>query len=85
VRFLANENFPLVAVEALRQQGHDILWIRIEAPGSRDVTVLEMAQAESRIVLTFDRDFGEECLSRRFACNHWYYSISSQNDLLRTG
>lgn len=59
MRFLANENFPLVAVEALRQQGHDILWIRIEAPGSRDVTVLEMAQAEERILLTFDRDFGE--------------------------
>ncbi len=59
MRFLANENFPGQAVEALRQQGHDILWIRTEAPGSPDVTVLEMAEVEERILLTFDRDFGE--------------------------
>ncbi len=59
MRFLANENFPGEAVEALREEGHDILWIRTEAPGSRDIAVLEMAQAEERILLTFDRDFGE--------------------------
>ena len=26
--FLADENFPLDAVEALRQSGHDVAWIR---------------------------------------------------------
>lgn len=59
MRFLANENFPLVAVEVLRQQGHDVVWIRTESPGISDPEVLSRAQAEDRILLTFDKDFGE--------------------------
>jgi hypothetical protein len=39
VRFLANENFPLDAVEALRTEGHDVAWIRRDAPGSTDLEV----------------------------------------------
>lgn len=59
MRFLANENFPLDAVEALRQNGHDVAWIRIDSPGISDPEVLSRAQAENRIILTFDKDFGE--------------------------
>jgi predicted nuclease of predicted toxin-antitoxin system len=59
MRFLANENFPLDAVEALRQNGHDVVWIRVESPGISDPEVLSRAQAENRILLTFDKDFGE--------------------------
>ncbi len=59
MRLLANENFPLAAVAALRENGHDVAWIRIDAPGIPDGAVLARAQAESRILLTFDKDFGE--------------------------
>lgn len=59
MRFLADENFPKNAVLALQQQGHDVLWIRIDAPGSSDQGILARAQAEERIILTFDKDFGE--------------------------
>lgn len=59
MRFLANENFPLDAVEALRQQDHDVVWIRTESPGISDPEVLSRTQAEERILLTFDKDFGE--------------------------
>lgn len=59
MRFLANENFPLDAVEALRAVGHDVGWIRTDAPGSRDEEVLARAQAELRVLLTFDKDFGD--------------------------
>lgn len=59
MRLLANENFPLDAVEALRAQGHDIIWIRTESPGIRDIEVLALARTENRILLTFDKDFGE--------------------------
>lgn len=59
MRILANENFPSIAVDALRSHGHDVAWIRTDAPGSRDVDVLRRAQAEDRIVVTFDKDFGE--------------------------
>lgn len=59
MRFLANENIPLDAVEALRGIGHDVAWIRTDSPGSRDQEVLARAVSEQRILLTFDKDFGE--------------------------
>ena len=59
MRLLANENFPLDAVEALRVNGHDVAWIREDARGSRDDEVLARAQKEERILITFDKDFGE--------------------------
>src|SRR5262245_29895144 len=59
MRLLANENFPLDAVEALRGAAHDVLWIREDARGSADAQILQIAQDENRIVVTFDKDFGE--------------------------
>ena len=59
MRFLANENFPRLAVEALRERGHDVLWTRTVAPGEPDASVLSRARAEGRVLLTFDKDFGE--------------------------
>ncbi len=59
MRLLANENFPGDAVAALRDRGHDVAWVRTDAPGSRDTEVLSRAQAEDRIIVTFDKDFGE--------------------------
>jgi predicted nuclease of predicted toxin-antitoxin system len=59
MRFLANENFPLDAVEVLRLGGHDVGWVRTDAPGSPDAVVLARAQAETRVLLTFDKDFGD--------------------------
>ncbi len=59
MRFLANENFPLDVVEALRAAGHDVAWVRTDAPGSSDRQVLAWAVAERRILLTCDKDFGD--------------------------
>ena len=59
MRFLANENFPGDAVTALEAAGHDIVWVRTAAPGSKDEEILAWAVRESRVVLTFDKDFGE--------------------------
>jgi predicted nuclease of predicted toxin-antitoxin system len=59
VRLLANENFPGLAVEALRGRGHDVAWIRVDAPGSSDREVLARAASEGRLLITFDKDFGE--------------------------
>ena len=59
MRLLANENFPADAVDALREVGHDVVWIRTDAPDSTDDLILQRAQAEGRILLTFDKDFGE--------------------------
>jgi predicted nuclease of predicted toxin-antitoxin system len=59
MRILANENFPEDAVMALRRAGHDVAWIRTDAPGSTDEEVLRRAQVEYRLLVTFDKDFGE--------------------------
>ena len=59
MRFLANENFPGDAVRAVARAGHDIVWVRTAAPGSTDEEVLAWAVREDRVLLTFDRDFGE--------------------------
>ena len=59
MRFLADENFPGAAVSALAAAGHDIVWVRKFAPGSSDDAIVAWAAREQRIVLTFDKDFGE--------------------------
>ena len=59
MRFLADENFPGDIVDALRSDGHDVKWIHEFAPGAPDRDVLAYAQAEERVLLTFDKDFGE--------------------------
>lgn len=59
MRFLANENVPLDVVDAVRCLGHDVAWVRTDAPGSNDQVILQRAVAEVRILLTFDKDFGD--------------------------
>jgi predicted nuclease of predicted toxin-antitoxin system len=59
MRILADENFPGGAGAALRERGHDVTWVQSDAPGISDAEVLAHAQAEGRILVTFDKDFGE--------------------------
>jgi hypothetical protein len=39
--------------------GHDVVWVRNAAPGMGDPDVLAWAKRDARILLTFDKDFGE--------------------------
>ncbi len=59
MRLCANENISEDCVLKLRQNGHDVLWIRESAPGSPDLDVLARAHRENRLLLTFDKDFGQ--------------------------
>jgi len=59
MRFLANENFPAAAIRALQAVGHDVIWVRVTSPGATDAEVLAWAAREERVLLTFDKDFGE--------------------------
>jgi uncharacterized protein DUF5615 len=59
MRFLANESFAGAAVQALTAAGHDVVWVRTAAPGMTDPDVLAWAVREERVLLTFDKDFGE--------------------------
>ena len=65
MRLLADENFPKPVVDALRADGHELLWARTDLAGTSDVTLLELAESESRIVLTLDKDFWQIAVQRR--------------------
>jgi predicted nuclease of predicted toxin-antitoxin system len=65
MRLLADENFPMPIVEALRSDGHDILWARTDCAGWSDVVLLDLAESEARIVLTLDKDFWHIAVQRR--------------------
>lgn len=58
MRLLADENIPGASVSWLRGRGHDVAAIAVIEPGASDHTVLARAAAESRVLLTFDRDYG---------------------------
>ena len=57
--FLANENFPVNSIRLLRKVGHNVASIIEDTPGVKDYTILKRAYEEKRLILTFDRDYGE--------------------------
>jgi len=59
MQFLANENFPIKSVLLFRQSGFDIKAIGTDNPSIADEEVIEIANKEDRIILTFDKDYGE--------------------------
>lgn len=65
MRLLADENFPKPIIDALRAEGHDVLWARTDLAGASDVALLDLAESDSRIVLTLDKDFFLIAVQRR--------------------
>jgi Domain of unknown function (DUF5615) len=63
-RFIADENFPGVAVRRLRAAGRDIEWVRETHAGISDEMVWDLAVAQQRTILTLDKDFGELAFRR---------------------
>ena len=59
MKFLANENVPTASVAMLKAAGHDIQHVGEVCPGEPDADILELARRQGRIVVTFDRDYGE--------------------------
>jgi predicted nuclease of predicted toxin-antitoxin system len=59
IALLADENFPIASVARLRTSGFDVVAISEVARGAPDVDVLRMAREQNRVLITFDRDFGE--------------------------
>lgn len=59
IKLLADENVPLPTVWRLRENGFDIASMSELNPGVDDLEVLRTARQEQRVLITFDRDFGE--------------------------
>lgn len=64
MKLLADENFPRSVVDALRHDGIDVVWVRQQMPSAKDEDILSYAIAESRVLVTFDKDFGELAFRR---------------------
>lgn len=64
MRLLANENIPLASIRKLREAGLDVASVLEGSPGVTDAKVLAQAADEQRIILTFDRDYGELVFGR---------------------
>src|SRR5690349_20144869 len=59
MQLLANENIPASVVQDLRARGHDVFSVKESMRGAEDPEILSRAQAESRVLLTQDKDFAE--------------------------
>ena len=67
MRFLADESCDFSVVRALRGAGHDVEAIVEISPRADDEHVMALAQAQQRIVLTEDKDFGQLVYATRGA------------------
>ena len=65
MRILANENVLGSAIAALRGRGYDVLSVKESMQSASDEQVLERARVDQRILITFDKDFGELAFHRR--------------------
>ena len=63
--FLADENFPMHVVTALRGLGYDVVSVRTDYPGIDDYQVVELARTMGRVLLTFDKGFSDLAFERR--------------------
>ena len=60
LKFLIDESADIRVAGYLRGLGHDVAIVATDyAPSLKDATVLAIALEEQRILITFDRDFGE--------------------------
>jgi len=59
MNFLADESVDRQIVDALREDGHAVLYVTEMDPGISDNEVLDKAEKGSAILITADKDFGE--------------------------
>lgn len=52
------------ACTEIRAAGHDVVWAGVWEDNPSDVDVLARAQAEQRVLVTLDKDFGELVIVR---------------------
>ena len=59
MRWIANENVSGTVIRTLRDRGHDVLSVKESLRGTGDPHILAQAQADERVLVTHDKDFGE--------------------------
>ena len=59
MQFLVDESTGIAVVNSLRDLGYDVLAAAEEMFQADDASILTRAEAEGRILITNDKDFGE--------------------------
>ncbi|MFH1760713.1 MAG: DUF5615 family PIN-like protein [bacterium] len=59
MKILADENVDQPIIDSLIINGFTVLYVKEMAPGISDDAVIHIANSESALVLTADKDFGE--------------------------
>lgn len=65
MNLVADESVDRPIVERLRQDGHKVLYVAELGPGMPDDAVLNLANRETALLVTADRDFGEMVVRQR--------------------
>lgn len=58
MKLLTDENIPLETVELLEGSDFDVLSLLRKFSGIADNDIIELANREDRLIITFDKDFG---------------------------
>jgi predicted nuclease of predicted toxin-antitoxin system len=66
VQLLADENQHPLVVNALRSKGYAVDWIAESSSGAKDEEILSRPDIPSKILLTYDRDFGDLIFNRGY-------------------
>jgi predicted nuclease of predicted toxin-antitoxin system len=69
MQFVADENVPRQVLDRLRLGGHDVAPITGPLSGISDREVLKVAESQSRVLITADRDFGELLVRHQLGAN----------------
>ena len=59
IKYLADENIPLMVIKELREEGFAIESIPTNKRGMSDKELLELANKTGQVLITFDKDFGQ--------------------------
>ena len=59
LKFMIDVGVGKKVEEWLREHGYDVKTVRSFDPKAEDAKILKMAESESRMVVTMDKDFGE--------------------------
>jgi predicted nuclease of predicted toxin-antitoxin system len=65
MRVIVNENITQSVIQGLRDRGFDVLSVKESMRGADDTSILQRAEAEQRLVITQDKDFGELAFKHR--------------------
>ena len=59
MKVVADEGMEQQVVDRLRQDGHDVVYVKELSPSITDDEVLQLANDQGALLLTADKDFGE--------------------------